>query len=645
MRPWSHGAARCIAFRGMAVEVRPARAGRAGRRSPPLLRAAGLGANVGRLLEFPRSSPSGEVLRRRAPRRDRRRRGGRGLRRDGLDRRARRRRRGAPARRRDGADRGARPTGCASTARRPSCSTRRRRAARSTSASASSARARRTRGATSPRPPLGRAAGRASARSAPPTAPTVRALDAAATGEDRGAVFDALGRSATARGWSSSATGASGGQRAALALGPRAERRRRRTPTPASRCFSALRRAPRLAADGLAARRQRGRVRALRAWGLRPINQATRMRLGPRARLRSGARVRHVQPLLGMTWEPELDELRRRARARAPRWAARSASRASTPRAGSRCASASSACSTPARSTRPARWRAPATLRRRRRARGLPARRTWSSARAGSTAAARSSQGDDFTVRGGAADAAIWQKMVWAERAAHDLRLPLVRLVDGTGGGGSVKSLETMGFTYVPHVPGLRARWSRTSPRCRSSPPRSGPCAGLGAARVVASALQRDRARHRAALRRRPAGRGQAGDGRDARQGGARRRARRRPRRARSTTRPPTRTTRSRRSGASSPTCPTTSGSRRRSPRADRPRRPPRGGAALRSSRATPRKPYKMRRDPRGGARPRLGLRARRAATGRSLITALARLDGRPGRRARRATRSTTAAG
>src|SRR3954454_4362269 len=59
-------------------------------------------------------------------------------------------------------------------------------------------------------------------------------------------------------------------------------------------------------------------------------------------------------------------------------------------------------------------------------------------------------QGDDFTVRGGAADAAIWQKMVYAERLAHDLRLPLVRLVDGTGGGGSVKSLEQMGYTYVP---------------------------------------------------------------------------------------------------------------------------------------------------------------------------------------------------
>src|ERR1700736_2326334 len=46
-------------------------------------------------------------------------------------------------------------------------------------------------------------------------------------------------------------------------------------------------------------------------------------------------------------------------------------------------------------------------------------------------------QGDDLTVRGGAADAAIWQKMVHAERLARDLRAPLIRLVDGTGGGGS----------------------------------------------------------------------------------------------------------------------------------------------------------------------------------------------------------------
>ena len=64
-------------------------------------------------------------------------------------------------------------------------------------------------------------------------------------------------------------------------------------------------------------------------------------------------------------------------------------------------------------------------------------------------------QGDDFTVRGGAADAAIWEKAIYAERLAHDLRIPLVRLVDGTGGGGSVKTLEDMGFSYVPPLPGF----------------------------------------------------------------------------------------------------------------------------------------------------------------------------------------------
>jgi acetyl-CoA carboxylase carboxyltransferase component len=105
-------------------------------------------------------------------------------------------------------------------------------------------------------------------------------------------------------------------------------------------------------------------------------------------------------------------------------------------------------------------------------------------------------QGDDFTVRGGAADAAIWQKMVWAERLAHDFRIPLIRLVDGTGGGGSVKSLETMGFTYVPFVPG----WDLTVENLSRVPVVAaalGPVAGLGAARVVAShfsVIVRDRA-------------------------------------------------------------------------------------------------------------------------------------------------------
>src|SRR5437764_9192968 len=95
-------------------------------------------------------------------------------------------------------------------------------------------------------------------------------------------------------------------------------------------------------------------------------------------------------------------------------------------------------------------------------------------------------QGDDFTVRGGAADAGIWQKMVYAERLAQELRMPLVRLVDGTGGGGSVKSLEDMGHTYVPFIPGweLAVENLSTVPVVAAA---LGPVAGLGAARVVAS--------------------------------------------------------------------------------------------------------------------------------------------------------------
>jgi acetyl-CoA carboxylase carboxyltransferase component len=95
-------------------------------------------------------------------------------------------------------------------------------------------------------------------------------------------------------------------------------------------------------------------------------------------------------------------------------------------------------------------------------------------------------QGDDFTVRGGAADAAIFRKAVHAEKLANELRIPLVRLVDGTGGGGSVKQLEQLGFTYVPEVPG----WELAVDNLSTVPvvaAAMGPCAGLGAARVVAS--------------------------------------------------------------------------------------------------------------------------------------------------------------
>jgi len=93
---------------------------------------------------------------------------------------------------------------------------------------------------------------------------------------------------------------------------------------------------------------------------------------------------------------------------------------------------------------------------------------------------------DDFTIRGGAADAGISRKMVQAEKMAHELRLPIIRMIDGTGGGGSVKTLEQIGATYIPAVPG----WSDVVRNLETVPVVAlalGPTAGLGAARTVAS--------------------------------------------------------------------------------------------------------------------------------------------------------------
>jgi len=94
--------------------------------------------------------------------------------------------------------------------------------------------------------------------------------------------------------------------------------------------------------------------------------------------------------------------------------------------------------------------------------------------------------GDDFTVRGGAADASIGNKMGHGEKLARGLRIPMVRLVDGTGGGGSVKTIEQIGRTYVPANPA----WDTITAMLGEVPVVGaclGPVAGLGAVRVVTS--------------------------------------------------------------------------------------------------------------------------------------------------------------
>ena len=94
--------------------------------------------------------------------------------------------------------------------------------------------------------------------------------------------------------------------------------------------------------------------------------------------------------------------------------------------------------------------------------------------------------GDDFTVRGGSADATIPEKRNTAEGMAFELKLPHIRLVDGMGGGGSVKTIETAGRTYLPQLRG----WETVVNHLAVAPSVSlalGSVAGIGAARVATS--------------------------------------------------------------------------------------------------------------------------------------------------------------
>src|SRR5215471_15010234 len=95
---------------------------------------------------------------------------------------------------------------------------------------------------------------------------------------------------------------------------------------------------------------------------------------------------------------------------------------------------------------------------------------------------------DDFTVRGGSGDAAIHAKQVFSEQYACDMRLPVVRLLDGASGGGSVKSTLDAGYTYVPVNPA----WDAVVANLSVVPVVAaclGPVVGLGAARLVMSHL------------------------------------------------------------------------------------------------------------------------------------------------------------
>lgn len=60
---------------------------------------------------------------------------------------------------------------------------------------------------------------------------------------------------------------------------------------------------------------------------------------------------------------------------------------------------------------------------------------------------------DDFSIRGGHADGSTAEKTIYLEKLAVALKLPVVKLVDGSSGGGSVTTIRKAGWSYLPHLP------------------------------------------------------------------------------------------------------------------------------------------------------------------------------------------------
>jgi acetyl-CoA carboxylase carboxyltransferase component len=90
---------------------------------------------------------------------------------------------------------------------------------------------------------------------------------------------------------------------------------------------------------------------------------------------------------------------------------------------------------------------------------------------------------DDFSIRAGSSEATIADKWIYIERMAHQLRLPLVRLVDSAG--GSVKLLMQIGGTKIPEYPSWPAQeLLQTVPVVGVA---LGACAGQGAIKVLSS--------------------------------------------------------------------------------------------------------------------------------------------------------------
>ncbi|KAF1982007.1 ClpP/crotonase [Aulographum hederae CBS 113979] len=92
---------------------------------------------------------------------------------------------------------------------------------------------------------------------------------------------------------------------------------------------------------------------------------------------------------------------------------------------------------------------------------------------------------DDFSIRAGHADGAIHAKTKKMEQLAISLKIPMIKLVDGSSGGGSVTTIRKEGWSYIPAVDTFHQVFEQLNQGIPNLGAVVGPAIGLGAARVV----------------------------------------------------------------------------------------------------------------------------------------------------------------
>lgn len=94
---------------------------------------------------------------------------------------------------------------------------------------------------------------------------------------------------------------------------------------------------------------------------------------------------------------------------------------------------------------------------------------------------------NDFTLRAGHADGALMAKTLYMEKICVHLKLPMVKLIDGASGGGSIITYKVQQGTYISELellPCLVQQLDLGIPQCATI---VGPAVGLGAARAAVS--------------------------------------------------------------------------------------------------------------------------------------------------------------